>query len=179
MDKFNTVPLPLKSICPFTSFWLQDISHLHPISESCFCEPLNLAGLSPCMFWNYCTVFGSCLLSSGWKLLIIAELEYPHITIWAGLDPECQDGSSLRGNSQKEKIKTRPLQALRKMLPWRKLFPATGKFCIFLHILCKAGFSSPFSYKQTNMQPSFEVRIPHTVLPCVIVRAPSSSSPSL
>lgn len=46
-----------------------------------------------------------------------AELEYPHVTLWAVLDPECQDGSTSQENSQNEKIKTRSLQVLRKMLP--------------------------------------------------------------
>lgn len=76
-DMFNTVPLPLK--VPFTSFWLHDTSRLHPIPESCFCEPLNLAGLSLCSFEITALYLGAacclrdenCLSLLSWNILTL------------------------------------------------------------------------------------------------------------
>lgn len=48
-DMFNTVLLPLRDICPFTSFGLLTLC-LHPIPKSCFGEPLNSAGPTLCSF---------------------------------------------------------------------------------------------------------------------------------
>lgn len=66
------MPLPLKSICLFTSFWLQGISHLHPIPESSFCEPLNLADLRLCSFEITALHFGAscCLLDESCSSLL-------------------------------------------------------------------------------------------------------------
>lgn len=110
VDEFNRVFLPLRNICPFSSFGV--LIGLYPLPKSCFVEPLNVVDMNLCSFQvrhlrDFLAVF--------W--MRAAELEYPHVTLWAVLDPECQDGSTSQENSQNEKIKTRSLQVLRKMLP--------------------------------------------------------------